>query len=258
MRDFYESFYRRTANSAAYAEFCNRAYGRNLCQHGFADMNQLDTLIEDLTLSAGLRLLDLGCGNGMIAEYIADCTGACVIGLDYIPLAVQLANERTVSKRDRLSFVVGDIQALQLPPATYDAIVSIDSIYFSDDYSHTIAQLAAALRPGGRMSFLYSFGREPWIPPDQFPAHKLEPSQTPLAQALKANQFVFTSRDFTHEDHHLALLRKALLTELRPSFERDDLMFVYNNRIGDAEGVCQAVEEGLHRRYLYLAQRADA
>jgi cyclopropane fatty-acyl-phospholipid synthase-like methyltransferase len=258
MRDFYESFYLRTAQSAAHAEFCSRVFGRNLCQHGFADMNQLHALIEGLSLAAGHQVLDLGSGIGMIAEYIAGCTGACVTGLDYIPLAVQLANQRTASKRDRLSFVVGDIQALQLLPASFDAIVSIDSIYFSDDYTHTIAQLAAALRPGGRMGFLYSFGREPWIPPDQFPADRLEPSQTPLAQALNANHFVFTSRDFTSEDHRLALLRKAVLHELRPSFERDDLMFVYNNRMGDAEGVCKAIEEGLHRRYLYLAQRADA
>lgn len=258
MREFYEAFYRRTADSNAHAEFCRRVFGRNLCQHGFADMKQLDTLIAGLCLDSTHQVLDLGCGNGMIAEYIADTTGACVTGIDYIPLAVQLANKRTANKSDRLSFVVGDIHALDLVPESFDAIISIDSIYFSEDYVHTIQELASALRPGGRIGFLYSYGREPWVPREQFPADTLEPTRTPLAEALSANQLVFTVQEFTDADYLLALLRLEVLSELRASFERDDLMFVYNNRMGDAEGVRVAVEEGLQRRYLYLAQRADA
>ena len=38
MFDFYTRFYRAVATSAANAEYCERVYGRNLCQHGFADL----------------------------------------------------------------------------------------------------------------------------------------------------------------------------------------------------------------------------
>ncbi len=257
MRAFYEDFYRRTAASAVHAEFCARVFGLNLCQHGFADMNQLDTLIAALRFQPGDTALDLGCGNGMIAEYVSDCTGACVTGLDYIPQAVELARARTAAKADRLAFAVGDINALDLPPQTYDAIYSIDSIYFSDDYTRTVGQLVAALRPGGRMAFFYAYGREPWVPHDQFPAEKLPPDRTPLADALIANGMTFTVQDFTDDDYRLALLRKSVLTDLRSRFEAEDLMFVYDNRMGDANGVGAAIDEGLHRRYLYLARRDD-
>lgn len=253
MRDFYEDFYRRAATSAVHAEFCTRVFGRNLCQHGFADMPQLDAMIDALALQPGDTALDLGCGNGMIAEYVADCTGARVTSIDYIPYAVQLAAERTAAKADRLAFSVGDINALELPPHAYDAIYLIDSIYFSDDYTRTVGQLAAALRPGGRLAFLYSYGREPWVPVEQFPAEKLAADKTPLADALNANGLAFTARDFTAEDYRLAQLRRQVLTDLRPRFEAENLMFVYENRMGDAEGVSAAVEAGLQRRYLYLA-----
>ncbi len=42
--------------------------------------------MEALRLRSGDRVLDLGCGNGMIAEYISDRAAAHVMGLDYIPV----------------------------------------------------------------------------------------------------------------------------------------------------------------------------
>lgn len=258
MYDFYTDFYRRAPVSAVHSKFCARVFGRDLCQHGFADMKQVDALIEALRLQRGQRVLDLGCGNGMIAEYLSDCTGACVTGLDYIPLAINLAQTRTAAKADCLSFVVGDINALELAPESFDAIYSIDSIYFSDDYRRTIAELAAALRPGGRMAFLYSYGCEPWVPRDQFPSERLTFDRTPLADALRANGLNFTAHDFTSEDYRLAQCRKQALTELRGDFEGEDLLFVYENRMGDANSVIAAVEEGLQRRYLYLVRRVNA
>jgi cyclopropane fatty-acyl-phospholipid synthase-like methyltransferase len=254
MRDFYEDFYRLTTASAAHAEFCERVFGRNLCQHGFSDMAQLDALIAALRLQPDMRVLDLGCGSGMIAEYISDCTGAQVTGLDYIPEAIRLAHERTASKADRLAFGVGDINALDLPPQAFDAVISIDSLYFSDDYARTIAEWVRALRPGGQMGIFFAHGREPWVPKEEFPTESVLPDQTPLAQALQANGLSYTTHDFTSEDYRIAQLRRHVLPELRARFEADGILFVYDNRLGDASGISEAIEDGLHRRYLYHVQ----
>jgi len=257
MREFYEDFYRLTATSTAHAQFCERVFGRNLCQHGFADMAQLDALIAVLRLQPGERALDLGCGNGMIAEYISDCTGAHVTGLDYSPEATRIANERTAAKRDRLTFMVGDINAPGLPPEAFDTVISIDSLYFSDDYTRTIGELARALRPGGQMGFLFSHGREPWVPREQFDADSVLPDRTPLAQALEANGLAYRALDFTQDDYCIAQLRKQVLPALRERFAADGLGFVYDNRLGDANGISQAIEDGLHRRHLYHVQLGE-
>ena len=191
----------------------------------------------------------------MIAEYISDRTGAHVTGLDYIPAAIRHAQARTAAKSDRLAFMVGDINALDLEDGAYDVIISIDTMYFSNDYAATIGQLLAALRPGGRMAILFSHGREPWVPVEEFPAETLPPDKTPLAVALQANGLIFETWDFTDDEYRLALLRKQVLAELKPQFEAEEIMFIYENRMGDADGVSQAVEMGLQRRYLYLARR---
>ncbi|MBE2269171.1 MAG: methyltransferase domain-containing protein [Anaerolinea sp.] len=254
MQAFYNSFYAAVEHSSVHAEFCTRVFGRNLCQHGFADMAQLNALIAAVRIEPGSSVLDIGGGNGMIAEYISDRTGAHVTGLDFSPDAIERATARTAAKADRLAFVVGDINALKVSSAAYDVILSIDSIYFSDDYARTVCDFTAALRPGGRLGFLYSYGREPWVAKTDFPTENLAPERTPLGVALTACGLTFTVHDFTVQDHQLALRRKGILSELRPQFEAEGLQFIWENRMGDANGVAAAVEEGLHRRYLYVAK----
>jgi len=258
MWDFYDNFYRATAASAAHSEFCERVFGRDLGQHGFADVAQLDALIAAAQLGPGQRVLDLGCGTGLIAEYLSDCSDAHVTGLDYVPDAIRQACERTGAKVDRLDFVVGDINALALPPAAFDVIVSIDTIYFSDDYSTTIAALAKALRPGGRLVFLYSHGREPWVPIDEFDVSTLPATNTPLAKALSAAGFDYTFIDFTADELRLAIRRQEVLADLRDQFAAEGNLFIYENRLGDANGIRQACEDGLQRRYLYTATKSWA
>ncbi|MBK8031336.1 MAG: class I SAM-dependent methyltransferase [Chloroflexi bacterium] len=88
-------------------------------------MEQVDALIAALNLQPGDQVLELGCGNGMVAEYIAEQTGTHITGVDYSPQGVDQAQRRTAGKREHLTFAVGDLNTLELPAATYDAIISI-------------------------------------------------------------------------------------------------------------------------------------
>ena len=253
MFDFYDQFYHATATSAAHAQFCRRVFGLDLHQHGFADVRQLDTLLAAAGVRPGQQLLDVGCGNGLIAEYLAEHSGASLSGLDFVPEAIRQAAERTLDKGERMTFFVGDINDLHLPACAYDVIVSIDTIYFSQDYAETIRNFKGALRPGGRLAIYYSFGREPWVPVEEFPAEQLPADNTPLAEALHANGLPFVTLDCTEDDYRLAVLRQSVLADLRTVFEAEGNLFLYENRLGDANGVSEAIRQGLHRRYLYIA-----
>ncbi len=251
MKDFYERFYAAVGHSQAHHAFCERVFGKDLDQHGFADIGQLQLIMQVTHMGPSDRIFDLGCGTGLIAEYISDCTGSHVTGLDYAPEAIRRAQERTAAKSNRLAFMVGDINRLELPDQAFDVILSIDSIYFSEDYGATIRALKKALRPGGQMAILYSHGREPWVPKEDFPKETLPAGKTPLAEALRANALAFQTWDLTHQDHVLAQLRKEVLAALKPQFEAEGTLFIYENRMGDAQGVSQAIEDGLHARLLY-------
>jgi len=253
MREFYERFYAQVPSSPVHALFCQRAFGLDLGQHGFADLVQLDALVEAADLRAGERVLDLGCGDGRISEYLSDRTGAHVTGLDYITEAIRLARERTAAKADRLAFVVGDLNTLDLPAGHFDVILSIDTIYFSQNYALTIGQLVEALRTGGWLAFLYSYGWEPPASPEAFDPATLAPDRTPLAEALRGNGLGFRSQNWTAADCRLARSRKQILEELEAQFRSEGLDVVYENRMGEAQGIARGCDLGLHRRYLVCA-----
>ena len=134
-REVYDEDWRAGAQSKAVAEYSERVFGKNLCQTNFTDMEQLDGLIEVLELGPDDRAFDLGCGTGMISEYISDRTGANLTGLDYAAHAVRIGRERCRDKGDRLNFVEGDMNDLDLPEDSFDAIISIDTLYIWPEWT---------------------------------------------------------------------------------------------------------------------------
>ena len=250
MLDWYTDFYRAAGQSRAHAVFCQRVYGRDLCQHGFADMAQLHRLLEVTRLKPGGRVLDLGCGNGMIAEYISGTTRARVTGIDNVPTAIRQARERTKRKRHRLDFLVMDIGHLAFAAGAFDAILAIDTLYFTD-MADTIRQMKTVLRPGGQMAILYSHGANPSAPKEIFPKETTSPDKTPLAQALNVHGLPYRTWHLTAEDYRQAQRRIPVLADLKDLFVAEGNQFLYENRLGEASGVSAAIEFGAHARYLY-------
>jgi SAM-dependent methyltransferase len=253
MWSWYRKYYQATADSRANATFCERLYGRNLGQHGFADMAQLERLLELTVPGPGQRVLDLGCGQGAMAEYISDRTGAHVTGIDYIPEAICQALERIEGKRHRLDFQVGDMARIHLPPGSFDLILSIDTLYFTG-LRETVGQLKDLLKPGGQMGILYSHGADPSTPIAVFRRETLPPERTPLGEALRYHGLPFRTWDLTADDYRHAQRKKRIAEELRAEFEAEGHLFLYENRHGEAEGVMAAIEAGAHARYLYHVQ----
>jgi SAM-dependent methyltransferase len=248
---WYGDFYERTRGSDANTEYCRRVFGKDLCQDGFMDMGALHRLIEVTGIRAGESVLDLGCGNGLIAEYIADRTGAHVSGMDYIPEAISEASERTAARRACLNFQTGNMDAIPYPPRSFDVILAVDTLYMPNDLAETLRQLKAALRPGGCLGIFYSYAL--WEDPHATPAD-LAPERTPVGQALAETGFTFQSWDFTDADGEHARRKLEVIEELKDAFEREGNGFLYENRVATAKGVLSAIESGTHVRYLYLAQ----
>jgi len=261
---WYRAYYDATRTSAAYAEFCERVFGRNFSQHGFSDMAQIAEMLARLDLEPGERVLELGCGNGAMAEYIAQETGAQVTGIDYIPEAIAQAQERAARAPEQLSFYLGDIGHLvdagsQLPfrSHSFDALIAVDTLYFTDLHG-TLSQMCALLAPCGQMAILY--GQDKWLETSEkgFDPTTLSPSTTPLGRALLSLGLGFETVDFSRANYRHAQLKKAVLEELRPAFEAEGNLFLFENRYAEARGVIRAFEAGMAVRYLYLIRPSSA
>ncbi|ARS26222.1 class I SAM-dependent methyltransferase [Sphingomonas sp. KC8] len=90
----------------------------------------------------GERILDLGCGDGVLTAKIADA-GASVVGVDAADTMIAAAVERGLDAR------VTDGQALDFGPE-YDAVFSNAALHWMLDGAAVAAGVFRALKPGGR------------------------------------------------------------------------------------------------------------
>jgi ubiquinone/menaquinone biosynthesis C-methylase UbiE len=243
----YQRLYPAAHASAAHSRFCERVYGEDLCQEGQADMAALADLLQRLDLKAGNHVLDLGCGSGILAEYISDQTGARVTGLDYAASAIDEARKRTAGKNSRLTFLQADMNALELPSQSFDAAISIDTLYWVADIADTLSQVVRALKPGGQIAIFMLEMLE-----DDDPPGNLEVDKTMPARALAKLALSYEAADYTASNAAFWRRVKDAATDLRADFAAEGNAFICDNWLREAENdFLPAIEDGTIARYLY-------
>ena len=111
--------------------------------------------VAKLRLRPGSRVLDVGCGAGASAIPAAVAVGpqGYVTGIDVAENMLALARSRAEAKRlGNVTFAMADMAASGLPEASYDAVVSVFSVFFVADMERQIAELLRLLRPGGQLA----------------------------------------------------------------------------------------------------------
>lgn len=247
----YQKFYIAAHASNAHSELCRRVFGRDLCQDGQTDMPALMQLLELLKLRPDDRVLDLGCGAGMISEFVSDETGANVVGLDYSQSAIEAANERTSAKRGRVEFVTGNFNDLEFPDASFDAILSLDTLYWAADLKQVTARLISALRPNGRMGVFMNHHIGQSDPPDRLAVRHSE-----FAMALDSLEQPYESFDYTKEIGEFWTRNCAVAEELLPNYNREGNGFIADGLIRESrDDYLPDIEAGRIARYLFLVSR---
>ena len=110
--------------------------------------------IDLLEIERNHDVLELGCGPGAaLRDAAALAYEGHAVGLDVSETMVRVASKRNrrAIAQGRVSVRSNDAADLQLSPASFDRIFSVHSLYFWKDPEQVFAQLANALRPGGRL-----------------------------------------------------------------------------------------------------------
>jgi ubiquinone/menaquinone biosynthesis C-methylase UbiE len=117
-----------------------------------------------LELVAGRRgrLLDAGCGTGQMLGLLRDAAGDrfALTGLDRSAAAIELARE-TVGA-DGAELVVGRIEELPFPAASFDVVLAMGSLEYVADLDRSLAELARVSAPGGLVVLTMQNPRSPY------------------------------------------------------------------------------------------------
>ena len=91
------------------------------------------------------RILDLGCGEGVLLQKFAPSDYSAFLGVDFSDVAIQNAQ---VLKNDKTNFVVGNLDNLEIT-GTYDVIIYNESLYYLRNPKAAVQALFKNLAPGG-------------------------------------------------------------------------------------------------------------
>jgi SAM-dependent methyltransferase len=107
-----------------------------------------NAFLDWLSPAAGLRWVDVGCGNGAFTELLVHrCAAREIQGID--PSEEQLAFARTRLAKGPAQFRRGDAMALPYADGAFDAAVMALVIFFVPDPAKGIAEMVRVIRPGG-------------------------------------------------------------------------------------------------------------
>ena len=210
-------------------------------------MEALDDLLDRLELKPGDTVMDLGCGAGGISEYISDRTGGRVTGIDISTSGIEVAQARTAAKRDRLNFLIGDLNALDLQPNSFDAAISLDALYWVADLDRTLDDILASLRPGGQLAVHTLHGREA----DE-PLEAMEAQASPIARALDRRGLSYEVSEHTANNAAFWQRNYKAAVDLRETFMAEGNVWIADSLIREAEKeFLPAFDAGLMARYLF-------
>lgn len=111
------------------------------------------TFAREKVLERGQRrLLDVGCGGGLLAEEFARA-GFEVTGIDPAPETIETARVHASASGLRVEYLTGSGEDLPFPDGAFDHVACCDVLEHVDDVDRVIGEIARVLRPGGL--FLY-------------------------------------------------------------------------------------------------------
>ncbi len=147
----------RNADPAELAKFSELAHRWWDPQGEFRPLHELNPLrlawIDGLAPLAGKRVLDVGCGGGILSEAMARL-GASVAGIDLSEKPLKVAELHLLDSGLAVSYEEKSAEDLsRTQPETFDVVTCMEMLEHVPDPASTVAACAKLAKPGGRVFF---------------------------------------------------------------------------------------------------------
>mmetsp|Transcript_39219 Transcript_39219/g.107984 ORF Transcript_39219/g.107984 Transcript_39219/m.107984 type:complete len:369 (-) Transcript_39219:90-1196(-) len=117
-----------------------------------------ERMCRDLNIvdGKGLKVLDIGCGRGRVANHVSSYTGASVTGVNVDPYQLGSAKRWTEFTGNPCTFKFHDVNTIPFPfpDNSLDAVYQIQVFSLSKDLLKLFKEIYRMLKPGARLSCL--------------------------------------------------------------------------------------------------------
>jgi len=143
------------AELAKFSDLAHRWWDK---ESEFRPLHQINPLrlawIENLVPLKGLRVLDVGCGGGILADAMAR-TGADVLGIDLASKALKVAQLHALeAQTEGVAYQEISAEALAAEqPGSFDVVTCMEMLEHVPDPSLVVKACATLVKPGGHVFF---------------------------------------------------------------------------------------------------------
>lgn len=116
-----------------YVRFCDSEFGKKVMK------KEAEYVYNELKNC--IKILDVGCGIGSIEQNLPSLN---IIGLD---LSEEMLEE--ARKRSDKTFILGNVEHLKFKDYTFDAVFTVTSLEFLDDYQKAVKEILRVTEPKG-------------------------------------------------------------------------------------------------------------
>ena len=153
--DLYDTAYANYA-SEVYRQVRIQTYGEDFGQTSWVTTEESSEIPKTLSLTRDSFVLEIGCGSGGYALYLAEKAGCRIVGLDINEPGVHNANQLALAKglAPQARFEQCDAsKGLPFDDNTFEAVFSNDVLCHLPGRPEVLSEIFRVLKPGGRMLF---------------------------------------------------------------------------------------------------------
>lgn len=233
----------RAASSEAYLNYCEEIYGYRISLFNMMDKTQLDFLFNNISITKNDSILDLGCGNGGILNFLMqkyECHG---VGVD------QLENEIFKKYNGSATYIDGSLDELESFSICPSITIAVDSLYFSNELDRLLNTLTNL-----KSNRLYLYYSQYIFDEKQEDNGILKYNNTRLARNLNQSGINYKTIDYSKNERDLYERAIHILPKYKDAFEREGNIDIYEKKINENNFGRELYDKGCASRFLYIVE----
>jgi ubiquinone/menaquinone biosynthesis C-methylase UbiE len=119
---------------------------------------RLRTIVDELDIQPGHRVLEIGCGHGVAAGYVCErLEGGRLTAVDRSQKMIDAARRRNAEQVEarRAEFLVAELEHLELGERRFDKVFAVRVGLFHREPERARALVAPWLAPGGTLTSVF-------------------------------------------------------------------------------------------------------